>query len=102
MIGEEISELINRRRRQILVHSVIYYKLDENLIPDSTWSKWAMELVELQSQYPDIAASCVYAESFKGFDGSSGFYLHLNDPWANNKARQLLIWNGKATVEDFA
>lgn len=91
----DISELINRRRRQLLVHSVIYYKLDENIISDSTWSKWAMELVDLQKQYPDIAANCVFADAFEGFDGSSGFDLPLDDPWANNKARQLLIWEGK-------
>lgn len=98
----DIAELINRRRRQILVHSVIYYELNNNIISDATWSEWAMELVELQKQYPDIAASCVYHDAFKNFDGSSGFYLPLSDPWANKKARQLLIWQGKASVEDFA
>ena len=28
---EKISELINRRRRQILVHSIIYYKMDAHM-----------------------------------------------------------------------
>ena len=36
---EKISELINRRRRQILVHSIIYYKMDKNLIADNAWSE---------------------------------------------------------------
>ena len=35
---KSIAELLNRRRRQILVHSVIYYKMNDNLISDSTWS----------------------------------------------------------------
>ena len=66
--SNQIEELINRRRRQILVHSVIYYKLNENLIDDNTWSKWATELEELQSAYPDIADKCVLTPAFADFD----------------------------------
>lgn len=87
---EKIAELINRRRRQLLVHSIIYYKMDENIIPDSQWTKWAVELEELQKKYPDIADGGYHAEAFKKFDHSTGFNLPLNDPYAINKARQLL------------
>lgn len=90
MTNEEISELINRRRRQILVHSVIYYKFDDNIISDYTWSQWALELHNLQQQYPQIAANCVYADEFKKFDPSTGFNLPLDDPWAVRKAHHLL------------
>jgi hypothetical protein len=90
MLEEAIAELINRRRRQILVHSVIYYKLNTNLISDHTWMKWAQELVSLQQQYPEIAKKCPYSVEFEGFDGSTGFNLPLADPWAVNKAYQLL------------
>ena len=83
MNRKDVAELLNRRRRQILVHSIIYYKMDDNLISDSTWSAWATELEELQKKYPDIAAKVPYAEEFKDF-------LPLDDPWAVNKARQLL------------
>ena len=47
---DRIAELITRRRRQILVHSVIYYEMNDNLIPDSQWVSWANELYELQKQ----------------------------------------------------
>ena len=47
---KSIAELLNRRRRQILVHSGIYYKMNDNLISDSTWSAWAAELEELQAK----------------------------------------------------
>ncbi len=90
---EKIAELINRRRRQILVHSVIYYEMNDNLISDSTWSKWAQELEELQAKYPDIAAKVPYAKEFEGFDHSTGSSLPLDDPWAVKKAKQLLKWN---------
>lgn len=90
MTDIDIYELINRRRRQILVHSVIYYQMNDNLIADSTWSKWAVELDQLQKQYPEIASKVPYAEAFKDFDPSSGFNLSLDDPWAVNTARRLI------------
>lgn len=91
MTPQEIEELINRRRRQVLIHSIIYYKMDDNLITDAQWSKWAVELADLQNRYPDIAANCWRADDFEGFEGSSGFDLPLDDPWATNKARYLLM-----------
>lgn len=93
-LNKEIYELINQRRRQILVHSIIYYKLNESIISDSQWSKWAMELVDLQNKYSDISAKCVYSESFSNFNGSSGFDLPLDDEWGNYKAQQLLAMKG--------
>lgn len=86
-------ELINRRRRQILVHSIIYYRHNTSIIDDATWTKWALELVELQKQYPEIAREAPYAEEFKNFDGSTGFDLPLDDPWGNNKAMYLMKIN---------
>lgn len=70
-----ISTLIKKRRRQILVHSYLYYELNENLISDTQWSEWALELEELQSKYPDIADQVEYADAFKGFDHSTGANL---------------------------
>lgn len=90
MNEEQIAELITRRRRQVWVHSVIYYRMNENIISDHQWSAWAFELAELQRLYPEIAAKCPYAEEFKKFDGSSGFDLPLTEPWVVDKARYLL------------
>ena len=86
----QIKELISRRRRQVLVHSVIYYKLNDNLIDDTTWSKWALELEELQNQYPKIAADCPLAKEFLNFDHSTGMSLPLDNPWAMRTAQYLL------------
>lgn len=90
MTNDQLEELITRRRRQILVHSIIYYRMNDNIIPDYQWSKWAFELDDLQKTYPDIAARSPLAEEFKNFDPSTGFNLPLDTPWAVNKARQLL------------
>ena len=98
---DKIAELINRRRRQLLVHSIIYYKMDENIISDATWSKWGQELEELQAKYPEIAAKQPYAKEFEGFDHSTGMSLPLNDPWAVNKARQLLQQKENGRFDNF-
>lgn len=95
MTDTDIYELINRRRRQILVHSVIYYQMNDTLIADSTWSKWAVELNQLQKQYPEIASKVPYAEAFKDFDPSSGFNLPLDDPWAVSTARRLIEYRNR-------
>lgn len=87
---EEIAKLIERRRRQILINSVIYYRFGDNLISDEQWTRWAIELEELQRKYPDIADKVWYADAFKDFDHSTGQNLPLDDPWAVNKAWQLL------------
>ena len=90
-----IAKLITRRRRQILVHSVIYYRLNDNIISDQQWSEWALELETLQNQYPEIAAICPLAEAFEDFDHSTGENLPLDDPWALNKAQYLLMLRDK-------
>lgn len=85
----EIAELIQQRRLQLLVHSCIYYEMNKNMIPDTTWDRWAKELVQLQAQHPMIAKEVIYAEEFLGFDGSTGFDLPIRDEWVMKKARQL-------------
>jgi hypothetical protein len=55
--------------------------MNENLISDSQWSVWAMELADLQKKYPDIAEKVTYAEDFEDWDGSSGaFLIYSNKP----------------------
>jgi hypothetical protein len=94
-----ISELINRRRRQILVHSVIYYRMNDSIISDEMFDKIAKDLVELQAKYPEIAETTDYAEYFRDFDGSSGFDLPLERPEIVAKAYYLLNIYKRRTVE---
>ena len=76
---QSINEKIKQRRRQMLVHSFLYYEMDTNIIDDSTWSKWGVELAKLQNENPDIASKVEYAEQFKDWDGSSGAHLVYDD-----------------------
>ena len=85
-----IIDNIRRYRLQMMVHSVIYYKYNDNIISDAEWSKRAKILVELQNKYPKESRACAYYDLFKDFDGSTGFNL-INEPWAINTARLLLL-----------
>ena len=87
--SDGVRELIHRRRRQLCVHAALYYRLNTSLVPDATYDAWSRELVQLQTDYPDVAAACVRAELFADFDGSTGFHLPV-ELWALNKAQQLL------------
>jgi hypothetical protein len=87
---DPIAEKIQRRRYQILVHSLLYYELDITLVPDAKWAEWARELAELQNTHPDIASRVIFAEAFKGFDASTGFNLPYRDEQVVNIAFRLL------------
>ena len=60
---QTIKEKIRQRRSQMLVHSFLYYKLDDPIIDDDKWQRWANELAELQNNNPD---SCLSDKTFLG------------------------------------
>lgn len=67
-------EAIARRRRQILVHSCAYYSLDNPVISDHQWDKWARQLAKLQAKYGWRIG--FYDEAFRDWEeGTSGFKL---------------------------
>lgn len=88
---DDILELINRRRRQVLVASCLYYQFNTSLVPDHIYDQWARELADLQKRYPEIAREAVYADAFSDFDGESvtGFDLPIY-PEIVNTAQRLL------------
>lgn len=84
------SALIKRRRYQLLIHSCIYYELDQNVISDSQWNKWSEELVELQRKNPELSNQVELAEYFKDWDGSTGAFLPISEEWVIDKAKRVL------------
>ena len=87
-VFEYPAELIKRRRLQMLVHSCLYYSLDENIWDDHTFDKKAKELAVLIKEHPD-AYSDRFDEYFVNWDGSTGFNLPHRDPWVLNAALNL-------------
>lgn len=78
-----MNDLIIRRINQILVHSYLYEKCNVNIIDDSTWDKWAKELVSLIHKYPDIAKKSPYYEQFKGWAGDTASTFTFDGTIAN-------------------
>ena len=90
----EILELIHRRRNQLTVHSCIYYELNDSLVSDEVWQRWADELTWLQFVWgwriglPDD-------ELFHDWDGTTGMHL-TKSQWGMGTA----IWLMKITVKE--
>jgi hypothetical protein len=82
MINEKvILELINRKERQILVHSYIYYEKNDNIWTDFKYDEVSKELATLIEEHPTVAKQAYWFHYFKEWDGSSGYDLPMDDPW---------------------
>lgn len=60
-------------QRWILVHSYLYYILDDTVVDDHIFDNNAMQLTELQMAFPDALTNSRYYYAMEDFDGSSGF-----------------------------
>ena len=89
----QLKKLMERRQRQILVHSIIYYKYDQNIISYYTWSKWAKELYDMQKANPEIAKETALYDIFKDFDYSTGSNLPMDHEWGNHVARCVMYYH---------
>ena len=87
---QTITEKIQQRRYQMLVHSYIYYRLNDSVVSDHDFDRWAKELVELQELYPEESKQAPYYEDFIDFDGSSGYDLPYHYPNIREIAHRLL------------
>lgn len=90
--GEQlkIAEKIQQRRLQMLIHSCIYYEMNQNIISDKKWDEWARELKNLQEDYPDISRQVEWYAAFIDWDASTGAFLPIKDEWVVKKAKWLL------------
>ena len=91
---QTLEQKIRQRRAQMLVHSYIYYHLNDNIVSDDVWQKWANELVELQKKKKRIA---FYDKEFSDWTGASGAFLPA-DQWIRRKAIALLDTNASSPV----
>lgn len=86
------KEKIKQRRSQMLVHSCIYYELNDSIVSDHVWQNWAFELAKLQNESPNDCVMGFFDKEFEGWVGSSGgSHLPLRNSWVLSKARYLLI-----------
>ena len=89
-LKEQVQSKIRQRRSQMLVHSRIYYGLDENIVSDDKWQQWANELRDLQNQYPEYCKIGFFDKEFSDWNGDTGAMLPLKDPYVVRKTQQVI------------
>lgn len=74
---DTIVTFIRRRRLQMMVHSYVYYELNDNVVSDTVWQLWAGQLTRAQKLHPEPIG--FYDEAFADWDGSTGYHLPKDD-----------------------
>ena len=72
-----IQDYIDFLQRFIILHSYIYYELDNNYISDMEYDKKSKELVRYKNEYPDLwKNSMYYKQCGDDYNGATGFTLY--------------------------
>lgn len=79
--GSAISpeEVIKRLRRNMIIHSTLYYYYDDPVISDDMWQSMADDLTEIQGMFPEPIG--YYDELFADWNGSTGMHVALTTPY---------------------
>lgn len=85
-----ILSKINQLEQQILVHSILYYRLGCSIWSDTKWNSKAKELQGLVESNPDTFKESILYEEFKEFSWVSGYDLPLYHPQYTAKAVWLM------------
>ena len=67
---------ISYLQRRIIVHSIIYYVLNESVISDKEFDELSKQLVKLQNKNKNNFIESEYYYCMFDFDGSTGFHLY--------------------------
>jgi len=70
-----VQSKIESLERWLLVHAIIYYEYNNNIVTDTQWDTNAYQLVDMIKQYPKDFKASYYYILYKEFDGSTGFDL---------------------------
>ena len=98
---DQIIAKIRQRRAQMLIHSCIYYEMDDNIVSDHRWQAWADELEALQLANPHCCNINFYDNEFRNWDGSTGNHLPHRHPWVLSKANYILSLHRKLHDADY-
>lgn len=94
--GRPVREVVRQRRAQMLLHSYLYYSLDQPIVSDHQWQAWANELVEIQAKHGTTFG--YHDDQFADWDASTGYHLKADDAIQDN-ARRVLAYEEKMREE---
>ena len=92
---DEIKTKIRQRRAQMLIHSCIYYEMDDNIVSDHRWQTWADELEQLQKDNPHCCTINFFDREFANWNGATGNHLPHRHPWVFSKANYIVMIHRK-------
>lgn len=76
-INISVQDYIDFLQRFIILHSYIYYELNNNYISDMEYDKKSKELVRYKNEYPDLWKNSMYYKQFgDDYNGATGFTLY--------------------------
>lgn len=81
--------VMSRLRRNVIVHSVIYYRFNRNLILDGEYDQMCKQLYEMQKARPWTCKKACFPEDFINYDPSTGMNF-TDHPWGIRAAERLL------------
>ena len=94
---ESLKEYVKRLRANLLVHSYIYYRLNDNIISDERWQEIAQALAEVQRECGYVFG--YYDIEFKDWTGDTGMHLP-QDAWVVYKANELISMRDNAIEKE--
>ena len=72
-----MQNIIDRLQRIVILHSYIYYNLDDSVISDFEYNSKAHRLAEYKNNYPELWKNSKYYKQFgDDYDGSTGYGLY--------------------------
>lgn len=89
-MNNSLIERINQLEQQILVHSILYYRLGCSIWTDDKWNNKAKELQALAEAHPEEYKASLLYDDFKGFSWVSGYDLPLYHEGYTAKALWLM------------
>ncbi len=107
-LNKDVIAKISQRRGQILIHSCIYYKMDNNIWTDEEYDRYARELIDLIRKYPEEAKEARFAKEFENWDKEnrekdstyfvSGYDLPIYGEWVARTAGWLLRYHKEVVL----
>ena len=72
-----VQNIIDNLQRKVILHSYLYYELDDSVVSDTDYDFIARTLAKYKNDYPELWKNSMYYKQFgEGYNGSTGFDLY--------------------------